>query len=202
MKTRNPILPLAALAGLALLAAPANATIITPTTATVAVGGSTNTVITSTIDSSGLSGGGISGDILSETHDFGGGQWISGNGTSPNVEVVFDLDGTFTVDSVHLWNFHWSNGVTHWGTQTLDISFSTDGGSNYSNTVQDLAFTRAVTAVPIPVQTQTFAAVSGVTHIKVSDLVYFDAGPYVGFAEIRFGGAATPTTSGTLIYGK
>ena len=191
MKTRAPILSLAALAGLALFTAPANAAVIQPTTATVVLGGSTNTNITSTINGSGLSG---VGDILTQTHDFGGGQWISGNGTSPNVEVVFDLGGTFTVDSVHLWNFNWANGVTGWGTQRLDLSFSTDGGSTYGNTVQNLAFTRNVHPNPIPAQTQTFAAVSGVTHIKVSDLVYF-AGPYVGFAEIRFGAIPEPSTA-------
>jgi hypothetical protein len=40
--------------------------------------------------------------------------------------------------------------------------------------------------------------VSGVTHIKVSDMTYFDAGPYVGFAEIRFEAVPEPSSLALL----
>ncbi|MCH7225434.1 FecR domain-containing protein [Haloferula sp. A504] len=162
--------------------------IITPTSVSTD-GGSTNTVLIDTINSSGLSGGGTSGDILSETHDDGGGQWISGNETSPNFEIIFDLGGTFAVDSVHLWNFRWGNQVVHWGVESMDISFSSDGGESYGNLVNDLVFAQNALNVPTPAQTRTFPTVSGVTHIKLTDLHYHGS-PYVGFAEIRFGGSS------------
>ncbi len=179
----------------------AQANIITPDSVSTD-GGETATVIGSVIDSSGLSGGGVSGDILSETHDDGTGQWLSGNGTAPNIEIIFDLGGTFSVDSVHLWNFRWSNQQVTWAIKTTDISFSTDGGTSYGDLVEDVAFAQATQNVPTPSQTQTFPVVSGVTHIKLTDVQTYEPGSYVGFAEIRFGAAAAPATPGTLIYGK
>ena len=200
MKTRIPILPLAALAGVAIFAAPANAQIITPTgatTSTALLGGSYGPG--NTIDGSGLSGGGASGDILSETHadeaTNSGTTYLSASGVVP--ELTFDLGGTFTVDSVHIWNYRHDNGVVHWGVSTIDISFSTDGGSNYGSLIDDLG-TFVTASNPESVQSVSFTAVSGVTHIKLTDVQDL-GGPYTGFGEIRFGEAIPEPSSLALL---
>ena len=84
----------------------------------------------------------------------------------------------------------------------MDISFSTNGGTTFSNTLQDVAFTPYPLATTSATsETQTFAAVNGVTHIRLTDINNAgDPGdPYVGFSEIRFGGAVPePTTTALL----
>tara|TARA_B110000879_G_scaffold172437_1_gene223950 strand:+ start:579 stop:3089 length:2511 start_codon:yes stop_codon:yes gene_type:complete len=177
----------------------ATPTIITPVAAsspTPAIYGDMDTLI----DGSGLSGSGVSGvsgDILTETHDYGAGanSWHSNNDNGPTTVMTFDLGGTFTVDSIHIWNWIGHNGVINRSVKTVDISFSTDGGITYGNLIDNLGeFAKPAstnrTATPIatvPVSTITFpAAVSGVTHIKLTDFQNH-GDPYTGMSEIRFG---------------
>jgi len=182
----------------------AQANIITPVSATSNATLGPAWTIDKAIDGSFLSGGGASGDILSETHAPDaqtGSHYLSANGVVP--ELTFDLGGTFTVDSVHIWNYRHQNGTVNWGASSMDISFSTDGGTTYGSLIDDVGLGTFVTAGnPESVQSVSFTAVSGVTHIKLTDVKHL-GGPYTGFGEIRFGaGAAAPATPGTLIYGK
>jgi len=108
MKT---ILPLAAFAAVTMTGATqaaVTAGIITPTGVTGDSSLHASFGVNWTIDGSGLSGGGNSGDILNETHSNGNAgtylTWLSANGNRPTITIDFDLGGTFDVDSVHLWN--------------------------------------------------------------------------------------------------
>ena len=205
------ILPLAAFAAVAMTGAAqaaATAGIITPTGVTGDSNLSGSYHVNFTIDGSGLSGGGNSGDILNETHingDAGGSlTWLSASGNRPTITIDFDLGGTFDVDSVHLWNWTYNSATDTRGVTSMDISFSSNGGTTFSNTLQDVAFT----PYPLPAnttsatsETQTFAAVNGVTHIRLTDINNaLDPGDaYVGFSEIRFGEAVPePSTSALL----
>ncbi|MCH7225428.1 carboxypeptidase-like regulatory domain-containing protein [Haloferula sp. A504] len=154
---------------------------------------------TGLIDGVGLSGGGTSGDILSETHAFGASanSWHSNNGNGPSTEMTFDLGGTFIVDSVHIWNDNQNNGVVNRSVKTVDISFSTNGGATFGDLIDDLGdfllptHDAGGTGVT-PVSTLSFpSAVSGVTHIRLTDFQnHGDA--YTAMDEIRFGGSALP----------
>jgi hypothetical protein len=174
----------------------AQANIITPTSVSTTSAGIGGTHINYVINGGGLSGGGTSGDILNETHDNSAYQWLCGGGAPPNIDIIFNLGGTFAVDSVHLWNWLWSNGQNTWGVKTVDISFSTDGGGSYGNLLNDVPFAKHPSGTPpVSSQTQTFPTVFGVTHIKLNDIKSYEGGSYVGFAEIRFGSAeAEPPT--------
>ena len=171
-------------------------TIITPiaaTSPTPAIYGNMDTLI----DGSGLSGNGVSGDILSETHGYGiiTNSWHSQRVAPSTVEITFDLGGTFTVDSVHIWNWVADNSVINRSVKTIDISFSTDGGVTYGHLIDDLGefakptstYSTKTPIATVPVSTITFpAAVSGVTHIKLTD--FANHGDfYTAMSEIRFG---------------
>ena len=199
MTTRNrtkTVLTLAAVAMATLaLTGTSSAGVIQPTAATSSVGNLSNRPIERTIDGSGLSGG---GDILTQTHNVTGDPtntlyWI-GAGTS-NIQLDFDLGGTFDVDSMHLWNYVPTNGTTNRGLGSVDILFSTDGGTNYGGLV-NVGFAQAAISTPAPPETQTFAAVSGVTDIRlIAD--NSGSGTHTAFMEIRFGGGDAvpePTT--------
>jgi hypothetical protein len=207
MKLNKPmktILPLAVIAGFAVTANAA--VVITPTGATT-TGGSIDAtrVIGKTIDSSGLSG---VGDILTQTHSVGvsGDLWLSANNNGSGVEFVFDLGGTHTVDSVHLWNISYTSGAVNRGLQTVDVTFSTDGGFNFNTLVEDSeyddfgGFAMSSTTGPGVAETKTFTAVAGVTHIKFTDSTNHGA-TYTGIGEIRFGAAAVPEPSTTALLG-
>ncbi len=212
---RSRTIPLTLLAGftLALLAGSANAAIITPTGATSSTSiGSGGRVIGETIDSSGLSGGGASGNILLETHDLnthnGPDYWLSGNGAgnSPYTEeLIFDLGGTFNVDAIHVWSYDRSGDNRGRAIKDIDISFSKDGGTAYGNkilgtSIADFLRNDVIGRVndEIPVQSRTFATVSGVTHIKLDNIVNH-GNAYIGISEIRFGGVVPEPTSLALL---
>ena len=175
-------------------------TIITPIAAsspTPAIYGNMDTLI----DGSGLSGSGISGHILSETHGYGvtTNSWHSQLIAPSTIEMTFDLGGTFTVDSIHIWNDNQSNGVINRSVKIVDISFSTDGGKTYGHLIDNLGeFAKPastnLTTTPIatvPVSTITFpAAVSGVTHIKLTDFQNHGE-THTAMSEIRFGEPAS-----------
>lgn len=187
MKLMNALSILAAVCGLA-LCANAAPTVVTPASevATSQFGDWLNT-----IDGFGLSGGGSSGDILSETHAAGGGgnfALFPGGPDFTGETVTFTLPAASTVDRVHLWL---DNSV--WGDITgFDLEFSTDGGTTFPTTVTGITFDGAAGDLTV-VQTRTFAEQTGVTHIKLSNVIVTgtdSATAYAGFNEIRFGGTA------------
>ena len=192
MATRKHTLTLAASALLIAVGTSADAAVITPTSAT-----STSTIggvrtIDKTIDASDLSAGGLSGDILSETHtnndSNSGGYWLSTN-TGGNVAgevLTFTLEEATDISGIHMWGYE-RIGSTSRTMKTFDLSFSTDGGANYTTTIAKASLGNfAAPNDPIGVQTKTFATVSGVTTIKISNIENFGDANYVGLSEIRF----------------
>ena len=196
MKSIKTILPLAAFAGLA-LSANAAVTVITPVSeeATAQFGDFVNT-----IDGAGLSGGGTSGDILSETNVGGSGTFalFPGGPDFTGDSVTFTLAEASTVDRVHLWVYN--NGT--WGTITgFDLEFSTDNGSTFPTIATGITFNIAELT---NVQTKTFAQQTGVTDIRLSNVVVTGGNTaYAGLDEIRFGGdqAAIPEPTTTALLG-
>ncbi|MGB1128574.1 MAG: Ig-like domain-containing protein, partial [Haloferula sp.] len=173
----------------------ASSVVITPSVATTAfnIGGSRS--LDKTIDSSGLSGGGISGDILSETHtnnSSGDAYWLS-NSTGGNVDdivLTYELAAASDVNEIHLWGYY--RGGTSRSIQNFDLSFSTDGGATFPTTISKATLGNFVgPADPIAVQTKAFALQAGVTHIRMSNFTNFGDSNYLGLSEIRFGGPPT-----------
>ena len=204
MKTSMSLAAFAAVAMTGAAQAAVTAGIITPTGVTGDSNLSTGFHVNFTIDGSGLSDSGNSGDILNETHINGNSgsnlTWLSANGDRPTITIDFDLGGTFDVDSVHLWNWTYTGATDTRGVTSMDISFSSNG-TDFVNTLQDVAFTPyAAASTSATSETQTFAAVNGVTHIRLTDIN--NAGDtYIGFSEIRFGAAAVPEPTTTALLG-
>jgi hypothetical protein len=190
---KNIILTLAVvtIVSIALAAAPAHAAVITPASevATSQFGDWLDT-----IDGTGLSGGGTSGDILSETHATGGGgnfALFPGGPDYTGESITFTLAAPSTVNEVHLWLDR-----STWGDITgFDLEFATDGtGTLFPTTALGITFDGGAGDLSV-VQTRTFAEQTGVTHIRLSNVVVtgVDAGKaYAGFNEIRFGDDAIP----------
>ena len=185
-------------------------TIVTPDSAdaTSTIGGSRT--ITEVINGSDLSGGGTSGDILSETHDLStdsAGYFLSGSFSStstPTFEITFDLGGTFDIDGVHLWNYDRNNDNPTRALKNFDISFSTDGGTNYGTTYAAGTFSDFAGADnprvdnEIAVQSRFFTSVSDVTDIKIDNIVLQGDNSYIGFSEIRFNAVPEPSAFALL----
>lgn len=187
---------LAAFAGLT-LSANAAVTVITPVSevATNEFGD-----FLDTINGAGLSGDGTSGDILSETNTGSGNTFaLLGDGTDFIGETVtFTLAEASTVDRVHLWVYN--NGT--WAiAEGFDLEFSTDNGATFPTTVTGITFDISELT---NVQTRTFAEQTGVTDIRLSNVVATVGNTlYAGFDEIRFGGdqAAIPEPTTTALLG-
>jgi len=138
-----------------------------------------------TIDGTGLSDRGTSGDILSETHAAGGSNNFALFPSGPDFTgeaIIFTLGAPFTVNQVHLWLNNSS-----WGTITgFDLEFSSDGGRTFPTTVTGITFDLSLDLSKA--QTRTFAEQSGVTHIRLSNIVVTGGDQrFAGFNEIRFG---------------
>ena len=138
-----------------------------------------------TIDGTGLSSRGTSGDILSETHAASGGGNFALFMSGPDFtgeSIIFTLGAPFTVNQVHLWLNNSS-----WGTISgFDLEFSSDGGRTYPTTVPGITFDLSLDLSKV--QSRTFAEQTGVTHIRLSNVVVTDGNQsFAGFNEIRFG---------------
>ena len=175
-----------------------NAAVITPFSATSTTFHDAPRTIDSAIDGSGLSGGGTSGDILTETHGSASGdnQWLTAVLPDVTSEVVtFDLGGTFDVDTIYLWAYN--RNESNRGVETFDIAFSTDGGSTFGTAVSAMSlgmanFAEGAITGSSSVQTGSITEQTGVTDIQFSNISNFGA-DRIAIAELRFGG--TPTIS-------
>lgn len=197
-------------AGMLMIGPAASAAVINPnsatSTSTTTIGGSRT--IAAALNGSNLSGGGTSGDILSETHAAAGssGHWLSdqyptGGGVTQADEVLtFDLDGTFDVDKIYLWDYIRPERAR--GIKTFDIAFSTNGGSTYSTAVSAASlgmadFTIGASSGTASVQTRTITAQTGVTHIQFTNIQNFGQSR-LAISEIRFGEVPEPSSLALL----
>jgi hypothetical protein len=194
---------LSAIAITALTIATQAATIITPTsaTSTTSIGGTRT--IAAAIDSTGLSGGGTSGDILSENHDGGGlnTHWLS-NTTSET--VTFDLGGTFDLNTIYLWAYN--RPERNRGVRTFDIAFSTNGGVSYSAAVTadslglaDFIIGTSSGGDISSAQTRDITTQTGVTNIRLTNISNFGDSARIALPEIRFGNSVPEPTSSALL---
>lgn len=191
------------------------ATIITPTGAisTTTVGGSRT--IDAAIDGTGLSGGGLSGDILTETHASAGGStgYYLSDAYSPaanvaNEVLTFDLGNgaAFDVNAIHLWAYNRIDEEGR-GIITFDIAFSTDGGSNFSAPVlasslgmSDFSLGVSDSSATSAVQSRAITTQFGVTDIQISNITN-GGSDRIGLAEIRFGAAPVPEPTTAMLSG-
>jgi len=121
---------------------------------------------------------------------------LSASGAPSGGEVLEFTIPTSDIAAIHQW-VHTRNGETDRGLKTFDISFSTDNGATFPTTIT--AATLGDFIGPPPVadllpQTKTFALQTGVTDIRLSNLVNFGDPNYIGLSEIRFGGPLPPPT--------
>ncbi len=170
------------------------AAIITPTGAVSSLGSLSSRPIGKTIDSSGLSGGGTSGNILAETHDDAssnsGPYFLGAKGSV----LTFDLGSAFSVDTVHIWNYT-RTGETDRAVQGFDISFSSDDVT-YTTPVTVTGFSSIPYSggVVVDVQSQSFTAGSG-RYIKLENVTNHGDSGYTGFGEIRFSAVPEPSVA-------
>lgn len=164
-------------------------TIITPSAATSATGNLSGRPIGETINGSGLSG---VGDILEQTHAVNSGNsglyWI---GNLAGASLEFGLPGASAVDAVHLWSYSRTGEIDR-GIQSFDISFSTDGGSNFGTPISISGVLIETYPDPIEVQSFNFAPQTGVTDIRINNIVNHGDPTYVGLSEIRFSAVPEP----------
>jgi len=165
------------------------AIIITPTAATSSLGNLSNRPIEDAIDGSGLSSGGLSGDILSETHVIGsandGPYFLGAKGSV----LTFDLGNSYTVGAVHIWNYERAS-ETDRGIKSFDMYFSTDGVNfGATPTVSITGVTQGDAVGGIPVQSFSFAEQSGYRYIRLDNIVNWGDASYTGLSEIRFADA-------------
>ncbi len=174
--------------------------VITPVgaTSTSTVGG--DRTIDKAIDASGLSDVSDPSSVLDDSHAYDTtAYWLSASTavSSGTEELTFDLGGAFNVDKVHYWTYE-RDGDRN--LRTFDISFSTDGGGTFSTPVSAASLNMADWAIggsaraPSFVRTATFDSLSGVTHIRFSNLQNHGDTQYFALYEIRFGIAAGTTS--------
>ena len=185
----------------------ADAAIIQPVGAT-SVGNLSGRPIGDAIDGSGLSSGGTSGNILTETHSVNssnsGPYWISaaGGATPGNELLTFDLGGAYNVNAIHHWLYTRSGETDRW-IKTFDL-YTSSNGVDYSLAIDAATlgdFSGPPTATALPAQTMSISTLSGVTHIQFRNIVNGGDSQYVGLSEIRFGGDLVPEPSSLALLG-
>ncbi|MCH7228416.1 Ig-like domain-containing protein [Haloferula sp. A504] len=171
---------------------------ITPTGAT-----STSTVgsprtIDKAIDGSGLTDVLDPSSVLDDSHAYDtSAYWLSASTavSAGDEELTFNLGGSFDVDKVYYWTYE-RDGDRN--LRTFDISFSTDGGGTFSTPVPAASLNMADWAIggndraPSFARTATFDTLSGITHIRFSNLQNHGDPSYFALYELRFGGPPVP----------
>jgi hypothetical protein len=148
---------------------------------------------------------------LSETVSSAGtaGHWLSAssavdddaNFRSTTEELVYTLPEPSEVDRIHLWPYIRSE--RNRGLKTCDISFSTDNGSTWPTTISAATLgdfqigPSGGTALP---ETKTFAAQTGVTDIRLTNLTTFGSTSFIGISELRFGIEPNQAELSALVY--
>ena len=139
------------------------------------------------VDGSGLSDGTHSADYTD--------MWLSNAESSPWVR--FDLGGTQTLISIHVWNYNQVSGTTPLtgrGSKTADVYVSTTGVGDptsdpgeWTRLADDLAFAEATGQADYEGEDYLLSA-AGVEarYVLLTDVVNWDGGVYTGLSEIRF----------------
>lgn len=218
---------LATIVALALPLESSASIIVTPTGATSSSTiGSGGRVIGNTIDGLGLSG---VGDILTQTHALNttnsagsapwtGHYWLSASGAvnqndgtnwwSSTEVLTFTLPALSPVEAInalHLWNYDRVSDNPTRALRQFDVSFSTDGGATFGNTITLTDFLGpnspgyARVDGRIPVQSRFFDEQLGVTHIRIDNIFIQGANAFMGFSEIRFGAVVIPEPGRSLL---
>ncbi len=175
--------------------------VITPTAATSTTNVDTNRIIDRAIDGSGLADLSNPSSVLDDEHIYGAGAfvWLSASGAVAGgvEELTFNLGGTYDVDKVYYWPYtrdYLRNLLT------FDISYSTDGGSTFNTPVSAASLGMANWGIqgnnrsPSFAEARTFSTLSGVTHIRFSNLQNHGDANYFALGEIRFGGVSVGTS--------
>lgn len=182
-----------------LVAASAQAAVITPISATSTSTVGTPRTIDKTIDGSGLSDVSDPSSVLDDSHAYGT-EWywlsastaVANKGTANDEVLEFDLGGTFDVDKVYYWTYE-RDGDRN--IKTFDISFSTDGGTTFSAPVSAASLNMSDWAIggsdrdPSFARTATFDTLTDVTDIRFSNITNHGDTQYYALYELRFGEA-------------
>jgi len=151
------------------------------------------------IDGSGLTNVSDPSSVLDDSHAYDTtAYWLSASTavSSGTEELNFDLGGSFNVDRVYYWTYEREGDRN---LRTFDISFSTDGGATFSTPVPAASLNMADWAIggndrdPSFARTATFDTLSGITHIRFSNLQNHGDTQYFALYEIRFGSVSGGT---------
>jgi len=132
----------AAVAVSALLAAPAQAALITPTLATASSDITNNNDPVYAINESGMNFTGDKNDYTNWTMSAGSGNtaqgtdWMADNPSGVSTWLIVDLGETYNLETISIWNFNpgtTSSTYTNRSSKTVDIYTSTSGVGNNSN---------------------------------------------------------------------
>lgn len=167
-------------------------TVYTPSSAVATSSLAATFNATELINGDGLSG---VGDILTQTHitvtdNNPVGYWLANEVETPAQEITFTLPSPVDLGTAYIWQYTRTHATWNLrGIDTFDMSFSTDGGSNYGTPIP---VSLNVGAMGSPsdetAQTIVFAEQTGVTHVKFSNMANFPGGDgFVALAEVRFG---------------
>ncbi len=181
------------------------ATVVTPVgaTSTSTVGGSRT--IDKVIDGSGLFDVSDPSSVLDDRHVYDtNAYWLSVNGAvGAGTEVLeFDLGGSYDING--LWHWKYTREADR-PIKTFDISYSTDGGTNWTIPVAatSLGMTDWTTSLGTRedsyAEFRSFNTLVGATDIRFSNLQNYGDPGYFALFEIRF--SAVPEPSAALLGG-
>lgn len=199
------LLALTAIAAITFGGASNAATVVTPSSAVATSSLAATFNATELINGDGLSGGGD--PILDQTHitvtnNNPVGYWLANEVNDPPQQVVFTLAGPTDLNTAYIWQY--TRNHNSWnlrGIETLNMAFSTDGGSNYGPPVP-VTLTVGQQGVPEDESAQVipFTLLSGVTHVRFTDMQNFaGGGSFIALAEVRFGNVPIPEPSTSLL---
>ncbi|MCW1925685.1 autotransporter-associated beta strand repeat-containing protein [Luteolibacter arcticus] len=156
---------------------------VTATASTSYVHGSISTA--NLVNNSGLS---VPNDVTATHAGFGegggGNGWHSSGGVVDNEFVTLNLNGTYNIAHIHLWQMSQTGNLGR-GVKQIDLLVSTNG-TDFTPVASDLQLTQSAGG---PVAAQTFPInQAGITHVRIGiDSAWSGAtNEYVGLSEVKF----------------
>ena len=215
MKSKTPpLLPLAALAGLALVTSANAATIVGVTIEDVSsqLDGTTsqpvfNRVAENTINGSGFepNGPGTHSNANGNDNDMWltTGTFATPNDPLPGPSITFDLEGNYDLSSFTVWNYNEINLPTR-GTNGVTVSVASSEGGSFTALagITNFAIAPGVNNVAFgeTFDLTSLAAADNVRLLKI-DITsnHGDGLNFAGLSEIRFDGTAVPEPSAAAL---